>query len=126
MPEDDGHFKKGEFNTQGNKPQIDDTKITLIDGWFEDTLPKFVEEHKENVRFINFDADIYSSTKTIFKYLKDRFVKGTVMYFDEYKMYPGWETREYKAFLEFIDETGFDYEYVCRSHDDERCSIILL
>ena len=126
MPEDDGHFKKGEFDLKGVKPRIENLQITLIDGWFEDTLPGFVSEHKDHIRFINFDADIYSSTKTIFKYLKDRFVKGTVMYFDEYKLYSGWETREYKAFLEFIDETGFDYEYICRSDNDERCCIILI
>lgn len=126
LPESDGYFKKGEFDCKGKQPEINNKNITLIDGWFEDTLPKFAEEHPGPVQFINFDADLYSSTKTIFNNLKDRFVRGTVMYFDEYKLYPDWEDREYRAFLEFIHETGFGYEYICRTENEERCAIILV
>ena len=34
------------------------------------------------------------------------------MVFDELIGYRGWENHEFKAFMEFIDETGFDYAYV--------------
>lgn len=37
---------------------------------------------------------------------------GHVDRFDEYIGYRTWEEHEYKAFMEFVDETGFEFEYV--------------
>ena len=51
-------------------------------------------------------------TKTIFSLMRDRFQNGTISMFDEFLGYPGWELHEYKAFNEFIEETGFKYKCV--------------
>jgi hypothetical protein len=32
--------------------------------------------------------------------------------FDEYLNYPGWQDHEFKAFQEFIAETGLKYRYL--------------
>lgn len=85
---------------------------TLHVGWFEDTLPKFLVDHEGPIAFAHMDADLYSSTVTIFTEAEDRFVEGTVLLFDEYFNFPGWEQHEHKAFLEFIDRTGHGFEYV--------------
>jgi hypothetical protein len=37
---------------------------------------------------------------------------GTVLVFDEYFNYPGWERHEFKAWREFAAAHGVDYEYV--------------
>ena len=87
--------------------------VELIKGWFDVTLPKFLEEHnEESIKLLHVDCDLYSSTKTVFGNLKDRIVPGTVIVFDEFFNYPGWKEGEYKAFMEFIDETGYKFEYL--------------
>jgi len=85
---------------------------TLHVGWFEDSLPGFFAEHEGPIAFAHLDADLYSSTVTIFREGEDRFVEGSILLFDEYFNYPGWEQHEHKAFLEFIERTGHEFEYV--------------
>ena len=73
----------------------------------------FIKEKGDfKVAFIHSDSDLYSSTKTTLDNLKGRIQKGTVIVFDEYLNYPGWEENEFKAFQEFIQETGLKYEYI--------------
>lgn len=86
---------------------VESDKVELVQGWFNDTLPKFVEEHSGPVSFIHIDCDLYSSTKCIFDNLKDRISSGTVLLFDEIFGYPGYEEHELKAFEEFLEETKF-------------------
>jgi hypothetical protein len=61
---------------------------------------------------LHIDSDLYSSAKTIFKNLGHLIKSGTIIVFDEYFNYPGWERNEYKAFSEFIDENKKRYEYL--------------
>ena len=61
---------------------------------------------------MHIDCDLYSSTQTILAQLRDRIVPGTILVFDEYFNYPGWEVHEHRAFAEFIQATGRRYEYV--------------
>jgi hypothetical protein len=65
------------------------SNVTLIKGWFDQTLPPFLEKHPAPVSFLHVDCDLYSSTKTIFDSLRTRFRPGTVIVFDEYFNYPG-------------------------------------
>lgn len=81
-------------------------------GRFEDALPIFLATHPDPFAFVHFDADLYSSTRTVFELAEERFVPGTVLLFDEYFNYPGWEQHEHRAFMEFIDRTGRTFEYL--------------
>lgn len=105
------YYKKG-FFTVNNLPEVN-KNVKLIKGWFEDTLPNFVKQ-KGNFQtaFIHSDSDLYSSTKTTLDNLKHTIQSGTVIVFDEYLNYPGWQENEFKAFQEFIEETGYKYEYI--------------
>jgi predicted O-methyltransferase YrrM len=85
---------------------------TLHVGWFEDTLPGFFATHPGPIAFAHIDADLYSSTVTIFREAEDRLVEGSVLLFDEYFNFPGWEQHEHKAFTEFIERTGHGFEYL--------------
>ena len=51
--------------------------------------------------------------KPILNELKEKIKPGTVILFDEYFNYIGWQHHEYKAFLEFIKDFDYDYEYEC-------------
>ena len=85
---------------------------TLHVGWFEDTLPGFFATHPGPIAFAHIDADLYSSTVTILREAEDRLVEGSVLLFDEYFNFPGWEQHEHKAFTEFIERTGHGFEYL--------------
>lgn len=113
LPEDWTNLqRKGRFSLQGVAPQFDQSNISLVPGWFEATLPAFLDQHEGPARFIHVDADLYSSAVTILTALRARIVPGTVILFDEYFNYPGWEHHEYKAFQEFIRESGLSYDYL--------------
>lgn len=90
------------------KPWPDNVK--LIKGFFEDTLPVFVKKYDADVALLHIDSDLYSSAKTIFKYLGNRIKKGTIIIFDEINDYPDFRLHEIKAFAEFLLESGHGYQ----------------
>jgi hypothetical protein len=85
-------------------------------GWFKDTIPVFAQEYSGPFAFAHLDADLYSSTKTVFDNLSDWFVAGTIVVFDEYFGYHGWQRHEHKAFLEFLSRTGLSFEAIGLGH----------
>ena len=88
------------------------SNIRLVKGFFEDTLPNFLNENTGNVAFMNIDSDLYTSAKTVLNLLKDRIVKGTIISFDEICDYPDYRNHEIKAFAEFLIETGHNYDVI--------------
>jgi hypothetical protein len=55
---------------------------------------------------------LYLSTKTVLTHLRSRIKSGTIILFDEFFNFPQWQENEYNAFMEFIDETRFSYEFI--------------
>lgn len=90
------------------------SNVILHVGMFEETIPSFAENWDEDISFANIDCDLYSSTKTIFKYLGHKIKPGTILRFDEMRGYPGWKDHEWKAFREFLYERDLDCEYLSR------------
>lgn len=107
-------FAKGHFSLNGHLPQVNQN-VELIKGWFDETLPKFLENVNGNIGFLHVDADLYSSTKTILDCLSGRMVSGTIILFDEYQGYPGWRNSEYKAWQEYCKKNSVSYEYLAFS-----------
>ena len=103
---------KGTF--KGPKIKTPPINGILVDGWFEDTVPKFVSVIKNPVAFMHIDCDLYSSTKTVFDNFKNQIVDGTIIAFDEFIHYNGFENHEYKAFNEFLEETKLGWECIGR------------
>jgi len=114
LPDEWHHEPKGSYTTKGVIPEVPDN-VTLHVGWFDQTLPEFLKQHNEPVRFINVDCDIYSSTKTVLELLTPRIVVGTVIVFDEYIGNAHWREDEFKAFQEAVLKYGWQYEYLCFS-----------
>lgn len=113
LPEDWAmEYRKGHFDTKGRLPEVR-PNVRLHVGWFDQTLPEFVAANSEPVAFLHVDCDLYSSTKTIFQFLGDRIGPGTVIVFDEYFNYPGWQMHEFRAFQEFVAERSLGYRYLC-------------
>jgi predicted O-methyltransferase YrrM len=116
-------FEKGHFSTR--MPNVE-PNVELITGMFHLTLPGFLRSHQDNIAFVHFDCDLYSSTKTVLDLCRDRIIKGTTIIFDEYFNYPGWKDHEYKAFSEFISETGKGFEYFSAIPGGEQIGITII
>jgi predicted O-methyltransferase YrrM len=97
----------------------------LVVGLFDDTLPGFLQRTPGEVAFLHLDADLYSSTKTVLDALAPRLREGTVIVFDEYFNFPGWEEHEHRAWTEFVERTGVRFEYLGFTADDEQLSVRL-
>jgi hypothetical protein len=121
LPEDwrQGHGK-GTFAV-GALPRVR-PNVRLHKGWFEHTLPSFRKQHPGPIAFLHMDADLYSSTKTVFELLGDGIVPGTVIAFDEFFNYPGWHEGEYRAFTEFCRERQAEVRYLGFVGRDEQAA----
>jgi hypothetical protein len=117
-------FPEGTFKMSG-LPRVREN-VKLHKGWFDESLPVWAEANSGPIAFMHLDADLYSSTKTVFDILGDRIVPGTVIQFDEYFNYPGWQDGEYKAFIEFVESRKIEFEYLGYCHRHEQVSVRIL
>ena len=117
-----GPFKRSVFSTGGRLPSVP-ANVTLIKGWFDATLPTFAAGHDGPAALLHVDCDLYSSTKCIFTHLGDRVVPGSVIVFDEYFDYPGWQEHEFRAFAEFVAQAGLSYEYLAYNRLHEQVAV---
>jgi hypothetical protein len=110
-PEDwRSEYKKGAFALE-EIPKFSGNVI-IEKGFFQDTLPSFLERNTGPIAFMHIDCDLYSSTKTVFDLTGGRLVRGSILVFDEFFNYPGWKEHEFKAFMEFIESSRKDFEYI--------------
>ncbi|MCC8247434.1 class I SAM-dependent methyltransferase [Saccharothrix luteola] len=118
LPEDwRNGFPAGLFGMDG-LPDVDGAELVV--GWFDDTLPGFLEEHTGPVSFLHVDCDLYSSTRTVLDLVGPRLVPGSVIVFDEYFNYPGWRDHEHKAWTEYVARTGIEFDYCGYTYDHEQ------
>lgn len=103
--------QKGAFGGE-DIPEVR-ANVSLVTGWFDDSLPPFLADHGEDLAFAHIDSDLYSSAKTILTELEPRIKPGSIIVFNEYFNYPNWREHEYRALQEFCAATGFEYEYLC-------------
>ena len=122
LPEDWTHqCPKGTFAVSA-LPDVR-PNVTLHKGWFEQTLPRWLEKHPGPIAFLHIDADLYSSTKTVFDLLGERLVPDSVIQFDELLNYPGWQQGEWKAFCEFCRQRDVHYEFLGFVPSEEQVSV---
>ena len=114
---------KGHFSVGGMLPTVRDN-VTLIKGWFDQTLPGFLREHPGEIAFMHVDSDTYEAARIVFNLCGDRLVAGTVVLFDEYFGYRGWREGEYKAWQEFVQAAGIQYEYLAFSGEQAALKIL--
>jgi hypothetical protein len=103
---------KGQFSRDGELPKVRDN-VQLIKGWFDHTLPGFLDDTKfDKISLLHVDCDLYSSTQTVFAHLHPKIAPGTIIVFDEYFNYPTWERHEFRAFQEYVRFRQVRYEYI--------------
>lgn len=125
LPEDwTSRMRKG-FFARSALPRVRNN-CQLVVGWFDQTLPDFVKQYKDPIAFLHVDCDLYSSTVTILNNLKSQIVPGTVIVFDEYINYPGWQLDEFKAWQEFVVKHKVKYEYIGRVSKHQKVAVRVL
>ena len=119
-------FEKGAFS-RNDLPEVA-ANVELIVGLFEDGIDRFLTSQTSSspISLLHVDCDLYAGTKTIFQKIGHLLTKGSVIVFDEYFNYPGWQHHEFKAFKEFIKHSGLAYEYAAFvSRHQQVCVVIL-
>jgi hypothetical protein len=101
----------GTYSTAGRLPEVPGD-VALHPGWFQDTLPPFLAANPEPVRLLHIDCDIYGSTRTVLEHVAPRLAPGSVIVFDDFLGYPGYEAHELRAFEEFTARSGIGWELV--------------
>merc|ERR1712070_1082323 len=83
------------------------SNVQLHVGYFTDTLHDLDRFPGLQVAFAHIDSDLFASAREVLAYLKCRFVPGTIIVFDEWFNYEGWQRDgEYHAWQQFVSETG--------------------
>jgi hypothetical protein len=103
--------KGGFSDVNENEIKFEDN-VELIKGYFDETLPHFVEKHSKPISLLHIDSDLYSSAKVIFDNLEKQILNGTVIVFDEFFNYPNWKNGEFKAWNEFVEKHSVKFEYI--------------
>lgn len=107
---------KGRFNLNGVLPKVEDN-VKLIQGLFQDTLPKWLDNNPGIFSLLNIDCDTYESTSFVLNSIgPSRIVPGTIILFDEYFGFHGWENCEFKAWQEYCKVNNVKYKYLAICH----------
>ena len=86
--------------------------VTLVKGWFNETLPGFLKTHPGPIAFVHLDCDLYSSTTEVLNLIGSRLHAGSVIVLDDFLEEPGWQHEEHKAFFEFVEKQQVEFEYI--------------
>lgn len=108
---DAGHFAVDQL------PKLGDSRVTLIKGLFQETLPGFLtafERHGPMV--VHCDADLYSSTLYLLTQVSAKLRVGDVIIFDEFSQ----PLHEYRAFLDWTQSYRIRYKAIGSSEDYHR------
>jgi O-methyltransferase len=99
-------MEKNAFDVGGSIPVIEDPRVEFVKGYFQDSLPGFLERFRPSNRLvIHMDADLYTSTLYVLCML-DRFIKkDTLIMFDEFASI----AHEFRALKDYV--TSFRRKY---------------
>lgn len=104
-------FSTGFFSTRAEIPKFS-KNVKLEIGWFQDTLPSFLNSNKQDFSFVHIDCDTFESTSYVLQTIASRIVPGTVLVFDEYHGIPNWKNGEFLAWSQFVQKNNFKHHYI--------------
>lgn len=117
LPETWVHHDVDAFSLEGKLPKVP-ANVHLVKGYFDETLPEWLEKHPEKAAFVHVDCDLFSSTKTVLDCLADRLQPGTILLFDDYFNFPSWQLDGHLAFKEFVEEKKITFSYIGYSYKE--------
>lgn len=111
LPESWKSESAGSYSTHGELPNVA-KNVKLKKGWFKDSIPKFISKHDEPIGFLHIDCDLYSSTFDVLMALKDNFVKGTIVLFNDFYGFKDYKQHEWKALKDFLKQSDHKVDYL--------------
>jgi len=101
--------QKGSFDLGGEAPEyfVDMKTVEFVKGWFNESLPPFLDRESGPVSFVHVDSDLYSSAIFVLRQVTHRLVSGAVVVFDELINYPGFRDGEMLALYEWLQSPEF-------------------
>lgn len=114
LPEDWGPFKKGSFTNDNQVPEINDARGRFYQGLFQQTVPGFLQELRNDRRnLFMLDADLYSATLYVLCSMAPFLKKGDIVFFDEFAV----PTHEFKAFHDFVQAYYINFELIAAANN---------
>jgi hypothetical protein len=105
---------KGSFDVAGAIPVIDDQRVKFVKGYFQDTVPGFIDQfHPANRLVIHMDADLYTSTLYVLCSLDRLIKKDTLIIFDEFASI----NHEFRALMDYVNSFRRKYSLVACTGD---------
>lgn len=106
-------LRKDAFSLGGHVPELALANVSLVKGYFSDSLPKFVANLSDEDYFslVHIDCDTFDAVESVFTYLGDRVVPGTIIVMDDLVGLIG-ITDAMKAFYEFVQNKNIQFEWL--------------
>lgn len=97
LPERWENKDKKHFDQKGNFPDINDTRVSFVKGWFQDSVYEKLAESKFDKQCVfHLDADLFSSTLFVLFQIYPKLKTNDILIFDEFSShtheYEAWET----------------------------------
>ncbi|UTW56225.1 class I SAM-dependent methyltransferase [Kordiimonas sp. SCSIO 12610] len=114
FPDDGRSDWQADFSVE-RMPDVPDN-VTLIKGYFDESLPKFLYETPAlpSPRLLHIDCDLYSSTKVVFDHVGPLLDAGNIIVFDELLHYGSFHSNEFLAFFEFLEKRGLSFRWLVK------------
>jgi O-methyltransferase len=108
LPETWEDKKKGHFDSKGNLPDIPDSRVSFVKGWFQDTVYRSLKNKDfSNQSIFHLDADLFSSTLYVLFHIHPFLKEGDILIFDEFSSFE----HEFMALETFKKCTGTDWKF---------------
>lgn len=101
--------EKGSFDLGGQPPElfVDKGAVDFVVGWFNESLPRFLEREHTPVSLVHIDSDLYASAALVLRLIAPRLRRGAILIFDEIINWPGYANSEARALGEWLNSAAF-------------------
>lgn len=114
---------RGAFSTSGKTPEIHDPRVRFVVGWFQHSLPEFLQSYRSGRRLvIHNDSDLYSSTLYCLTAMNGLMPPGTLIIFDEFYDV----LHEYKALNDYGNAYMRKYKIVAATYRFNQAAVVIL
>lgn len=114
------HWTQGSFALD-RPPRVKSAQLHV--GLFEESLPEFLAENQGPAAFLHLDADLYDSTISVLTHFENRLVPGSILLFDEYFNFAGWQEHEHRALNDFAKSAGRRFKYVAYNRRGQQVAV---
>jgi O-methyltransferase len=124
LPEDwHSGKRRGAFSTGGKLPEIADSRVSFVAGWFQHSMRGFMASYRPQSQLvIHVDCDLYSSTLYCLTTLDPVISSGTLIVLDDFFD----ALHVYRALTDYCSAYVRQYKILARTHELGQAAIVML